>query len=164
MKNKKLIYLLLCFVLALLLSIPIIFISSSLIHEFGHMREAKKQGLDFQIKINPPKSLSDSKNTVWGEAIPSNSSVCEKFNSLQIYNKKKIIHAGVYYELTFTLTMALIVSVLLFNSYKKYEINYSCLIFIAILIILIGMAVNTIWTNIISSNPLNDWHRLFLDC
>lgn len=126
-------------------------------HEQGHIVEARKQGINLEYRFYGFRNLFE--RVPVGEAIPSSSEDCEKFNSLSELDRQKITHAGVLPAIVvFTIMYGL--SILLLRSKKIPRWYWFIIFFIYLLAVLL-----TIWGNVLSPNPLNDWNRVFIpDC
>ena len=149
---------------AIILSFPVK-ILSNYVHETGHITEAKKQNFSLTMEVF---TLNESLSILKfgrGQAIPSSKEDCNKFNSLAKEDKIKITHAGVKYELLFFMPILIISFVCIFILIRNNKQN-SILFYLLTSIIILSLAtiLVTLYFNVFSSNPINDWNRLYLDC
>jgi len=149
----------------ILLPILILFILINLvllntfIHELGHIVSAGEQNISLKLK--------EIHIFGGGSVTPSSEYDCEKFNSLPIENKKRILHSGVIAELNFIfplLTLSLILLLYLFIKYKrKNSIFFLLLIILSVFLLL--MVVDTLDGNVLSMKFDADWNLINLsDC
>ena len=153
---------LLLFAIILLLPVKIL---SNYVHETGHITEAKKQNISLTMEVfilNEPLSVLKFGR---GQAVPFSEEDCNKFNILTKEDKVKITHAGVKYELFLfipILIISFIMVILLIKNNKQNSILFYLLV--SIIILLLITILVTLYFNVFSSNPLNDWNRFYLDC
>jgi hypothetical protein len=141
---------------------------STYVHEMGHVNAAKEQNISF--KISEIKYLPDFKNLkAWGlgASIPSSQANCEKFNSITIENRQKITHAGVNAQMLVFGPLFFVLLLLIIAFWKRLFVsNRFILWFLMVLALLfLVIIVFTIFGNVLSPNPLNDWHTyMFGNC
>ncbi len=143
----------------------ILIFSSTFIHEQGHVLAARSYGLNFSIKnINylPQNNLKDWGN---GGAGPNTVKDCEQFNSLPFNSRRFIFYSGFLAELIIFLTFGIINILVLVILKKKNCKNKELLFALYYLLIIIFIILSfTVYSNILSNNPLNDGHAQYLSC
>ena len=145
-------------IITVLISIPLFILSKS-IHEIGHVKEAGEYNVRLVYSIDNMISLEH------GRVVPASIEDCKRFNYLSIENRKKILHAGVSYELIIFLPVMILSSFLAYLRYKKKGYNDFLFIVLAgISLSVFSILLNSVYSNILSSNPENDWHKLFMRC
>lgn len=163
---KKLIFNLLIVLIFFILLFTLLFLNVYL-HENAHIREAEKLGIN--LKIKEIKYIPEMKNlTNWGagKAAPVSLQDCEKFNSLDIKNKKKITHAGVNQEVVFLLIVYAIISAfsIKYCSYLWKTNKFALILLLTLNLFPIITGFLSFHNNVFSSNPAVDWNVIFLNC
>ena len=150
---------------AVLIFLAVLIIFGSLfldtfVHEFGHEKAAKQEGINFEI--NKLNFFSVGNEWGKGEVVPASFADCEKFNSLSIESRKKIFYAGVNAELLIFVPLFIFFACLAIINWKKYihknRVMLWFLIMIAFLFLIIILF--TVYGNVFASNPNNDWHAV----
>ncbi len=144
--------------ISVILSVPLFIISKS-IHEIGHIKQAEKQNITLSYPSENMWSLEHGKTII-------SKTDCEKFNSLNLDDRKKILHAGVKLQMLIFVPLFLILSIILtFYGKRLFDKNKLVFYFIgALTLILFSIILVSLYGNVLSSNPLNDWHLLVLNC
>jgi len=134
-------------------------------HEQGHISEAKKQGINFYFRSNGVTLGTLLMKIPIGEAVSLSAKDCERFNSLSMIDKEKITHAGVMPGII-AFTVLWSIPIFLFAYYRNKTMKKSLIIYLLVYVVLyLVYVIWTLWLNVYSQNPLNDWHFVnILDC